>query len=68
MVLGGPLLPPGDRIIGGTFCTTWRLATMCASPGGDGKTVALEWALAPDGELVPLGGLEQFCLAACGPS
>jgi len=25
-------------------------------------------ALAPGGELVPPGGLEQFRLAACGPS
>ncbi|QCD96383.1 hypothetical protein DEO72_LG6g1085 [Vigna unguiculata] len=25
-------------------------------------------ALTPGGELVPPGGLEQFCLAACGPS
>jgi len=65
MAPGGPLVPSGDRNHWRDFCTAWRLAAMCASPGSDGKPVALERALAPSGEVVPPGGLEQFRLAAC---
>ncbi|QCE10935.1 hypothetical protein DEO72_LG10g2168 [Vigna unguiculata] len=57
MAPGGPLVPPGDRNHWRVFCSAWCLATMCASPGSDGKPVTLGRALALGGELVSLGGL-----------
>jgi len=43
------------------------LAACRAPPGSDEKNGGTGTTLAPGGEWVPPGGLEQFCLEACGP-
>ena len=61
-------MPPGDRNNREDLCTARCLAVRkcsarrCWINSGAGR------ALAPGGVQVPPGGLEQFRLAACGPS
>jgi len=45
-------------------CVAWRLTARRAPTSGSCKNNGAERALAPGGELVPLGGLERFRLAA----